>query len=209
MKVLNKKGLTLIEIIVSVGLVAIVMLFLFNLLIDLQYEEIYASYAKHNQIKRATVMKNVQDDFINMGLSSVTVINQSDGKEVVFYYENSVSRSLYIRENSISYNNEKWILDNDDNPEIKFDTARVVYSKTPDNLCNYLLNVDSNGDSVCDYNCDLDDDGILDVTKGDGPLNTAFKKCSKFSYMKVVVPVLTGEEENIIDDLEFFYIKKL
>ena len=56
---MNKKGFTLMEIIVSVALLSIVMLLLFQLMIDLEYEDSHSSFAKDNQIKRATIIKRV------------------------------------------------------------------------------------------------------------------------------------------------------
>ena len=43
-----KKGFSLVEIIISVGLIAVVMLFLFQILTDLQYEESTSNYATNN-----------------------------------------------------------------------------------------------------------------------------------------------------------------
>ena len=68
---LMKKGFSLVEIIISVGLIAIVMLFLFQILTDLQYEESASNYASSNQLNRANVIQKVEEDFNTRFIKSV------------------------------------------------------------------------------------------------------------------------------------------
>ena len=63
---MNKRGITLVEVVVSIGLISVVMLFLFNLLIDMQFEEDHASFSKKNQVARASIIKLIQNDFMNL-----------------------------------------------------------------------------------------------------------------------------------------------
>ena len=58
---LNKKGMTLLEIVISIALISVVMLFLFSLLNDIQYESKHSSYAKDFLVSRATIIKDVED----------------------------------------------------------------------------------------------------------------------------------------------------
>ena len=74
----NKKGITLVEIIISVGLISVVMLFLFNLLLDMEYEDRHSSYLKENQVNRATIIKTVQEDLMANSLENVTTTNNQD-----------------------------------------------------------------------------------------------------------------------------------
>ena len=55
-----KKGFTIIEIIISVALISVVMLFLFQLLTDVEFEATHPTYARENQVVRASVMRSVQ-----------------------------------------------------------------------------------------------------------------------------------------------------
>ena len=78
---MNQKGFTLLEVIVSVGLISIVMLLLFQLLLDMQYESNHASYAKANQVNRATIIETVQNDLMNHTLTNVpTVVTNGEMK---------------------------------------------------------------------------------------------------------------------------------
>ena len=86
---MDKKGFTLMEIIVSVALLSIVMLLLFQLMIDLEYEDSHSSFAKDNQIKRATIIKRVEKDMMDKGLSLVSLNKASDYATLTFKYNNS------------------------------------------------------------------------------------------------------------------------
>lgn len=78
---MNKKGITLVEIIISVSLISIVLLFLFNLLIQVNNEnsdnEVKSSYL----VNQATFIKQIEEDFLEYefksGSSSCTVIKSS------------------------------------------------------------------------------------------------------------------------------------
>ena len=65
---LNKKGMTLLEIVISIALISVVMLFLFSLLNDIQYESKHSSYAKDFLVSRATIIKDVEEYLLtNLG----------------------------------------------------------------------------------------------------------------------------------------------
>lgn len=67
---LNNKGVTLVEIIISVALISIVLIFLFNLLIQVNNEnsdnEVRASYL----VNQSTFIKQIEEDFLDFNFSS-------------------------------------------------------------------------------------------------------------------------------------------
>lgn len=69
---LNNKGVTLVEIIISVALISIVLVFLFSLLIQVNNQnsdnEIKSSYL----IYQSTFTKQIEEDFLDYKLSSAT-----------------------------------------------------------------------------------------------------------------------------------------
>ena len=198
---LNKKGITLIEIIVSIGLISIVMIYLFNLLVDMQYEEDHASYAKENAVNRATIIRIVQDDFMEYGLQAV---NQYTDDSISFTFDDGSMRTMNITANSISYNGETWLLDTDNDEEV-YDVDHIEISTTPSNTCSYIMNVDTDGDGNCNYNCDMNGNNILDSDEM-STQSDSYRACSDYTYFHVTIPVVTGSSDNVIDDLEFFYI---
>lgn len=202
---MKKKGFTIIEIIVSVGLISIVMLLLFQLLTDMEYQDNHASFAKENQVNRATVIRNVQNDLMNNKLLTASVINQSNSKEIDLQFE-TFSRTIIVFKDRIAYNNEVWMLETG-NDDAYFALDRISVT-TSLNTCVYILNVDVNGDGKCDYNCDTNNNGILDSNEF-GTKNDTYRSCPSYKSVRIVIPVVNNDEkDNSIDDFEFFYIGK-
>lgn len=202
---MNKKGFTLIEVIVSVALIAIVMLLLFQLLLDIQYESNHASYAKKNQVNRATVIETVQKDLMNYTLTSVpTLITNGDKKEITLNFD-SFSKTIRVGTDRITYDSETWLLETD-NDDTHFDLDNItISSSTSKDNCSYILNVDINGDGVCDANCEIIQDNQV-IIREDSK-NETYKSCPTYQMLRIIIPVVVdGEDGNIIDDFEFFYI---
>ena len=197
---MNKKGFTLMEIIVSVALLSIVMLLLFQLMIDLEYEDNHSSFAKDNQIKRATIIKRVEKDLMDKGLSLVSLNKTSDYATLTFKYSNNTDSSVVVFENKISYGGETWLLESDG---ATYDFNNILITTYPNDnnkLCSFILNVDSDGDGVCNFNCGTDENSITNK-------NEKYLSCPNYKYTKIIIPVIT-EKDNSIDDIEFFYIGK-
>ena len=197
---MDKKGFTLMEIIVSVALLSIVMLLLFQLMIDLEYEDSHSSFAKDNQIKRATIIKRVEKDLMDKGLSLVSLNKASDYATLTFKYSNNTDSSVVVYENKISYGGETWLLEND-GAKYDFNNIKIITNPNDNNkLCSFILNVDSDGDGVCNFNCGTDENSITNK-------NEKYLSCPNYNYTKIIIPVIT-EKDKSIDDIEFFYIGK-
>lgn len=59
---LNKKGMTLVEIIISIALISIVLIFLFSLLVDVKDMNDEASINSDYLINKALILKNIEED---------------------------------------------------------------------------------------------------------------------------------------------------
>jgi len=105
----NKKGITLVEFIVSIALVGMVLIFLFNLLLDVQYAVKNGSYAKENQLNRASIVKTVLDDWANLGLIGIREGGSSSSHiELFFRFRNGSEKRLYVEPKSILYGDERF-----------------------------------------------------------------------------------------------------
>jgi len=199
---MNKKGVTLVEVIISVGLISVVMLFLFNLLIDIQYEDAHTSYAKENQINRASIIKTIQQDFIDYSLQDITMTGDDSSKTFTFTFSNTSSKNLVVNRSTISYGGEVWNIETKD--EAYFDISKIVLKKFPNyssDVCTLRYNIDSNGDGVCDINCEKDGN----ITNRD----EHYQVCSDYEFFRVIIPVSTQDLANDIDDIELFYLKRV
>ena len=197
---LNKKGMTLLEIIISIALISVVMLFLFSLLNDIQYESKHSSYAKDFLVNRATIIKDVEEDILNNNITNVMQVSAGEGKvNLNFFRDDTSLMSIEVESKKITYKNavgekESFSLSNDNDEEV-FDVANIKidsYAGT-----KIYKPIDTDGDGICNVNC------------GDNSTkNDAYAIEPDFKYYHVIIPVLTGASDNAIDDLEFFFLVK-
>jgi len=94
---LNNKGITIVEIIISVALISIVLIFLFNLLIQVNNENDDNNIRSSYLVNQSAFIKQIEEDFIDQELSSGTKcisddlsITETTGKLVLpRIYENT------------------------------------------------------------------------------------------------------------------------
>ena len=199
---LNKKGMTLLEIIISIALISVVMLFLFSLLNDIQYESKHTSYAKDFLVSRATIIKDVQEDILNNNITNVGQVN-ADANKTTLNFEmgngNYTGMNLEVESKKITYKNaagekESFSLSNDNDEEV-FDFANIKINSYAGT--KIYKPIDTDGDGICNVNCG-----------DDSTKNDAYAIEPDFKYYHVIIPVLTGASDNAIDDLEFFFLVK-
>ena len=199
---LNKKGMTLLEIIISISLISVVMLFLFSLLNDIQYESKHTSYAKDFLVSRATIIKDVQEDILNNNITNVGQVN-ADANKTTLNFEmgngNYTGMNLEVESKKITYKNaagekESFSLSNDNDEEV-FDFANIKINSYAGT--KIYKPIDTDGDGICNVNCG-----------DDSTKNDAYAIEPDFKYYHVIIPVLTGASDNAIDDLEFFFLVK-
>ena len=69
---MNKKGMTLMEVLVSLVLISIVMIFVVNLLSDLKNEDVLSNKRNEDTLTRASLINVIQSDLINSDRNKVT-----------------------------------------------------------------------------------------------------------------------------------------
>ena len=112
---MKNRGITLIEFVVSIALVAVVMVFLFNMLVDIQYNSKHGSYASDNQLNRASIVRAVMDDFTHLGLIGIQDYSTSSELRLTFRFANGSSKAFVLSERTVLYNNERWSLKSSNN----------------------------------------------------------------------------------------------
>ena len=75
---MNNKGMTLVEIIVSISLVTVILVFLINLLITVKNYDNNTQNSSELLNNQAIITKEVQKDFMDYGLKEVKVCDASD-----------------------------------------------------------------------------------------------------------------------------------
>lgn len=123
----KKRGITLVEFVVSLALIALVMLFLFNLLLDIQYTTKNGSFARDNQLNRASILRTVMDDFSLLGLVGLNDVGSSANRLVLqFAFRDGTFKKLIVEDKMISYGDEKWSMKSS-NSVTKYQTKCISY----------------------------------------------------------------------------------
>ena len=69
---MKEKGFTMVELMVSISIIAVVMVFLVRLLVDIKYDSTNELYNTANQINRAEIIKTIQEDLKGKNISNIS-----------------------------------------------------------------------------------------------------------------------------------------
>lgn len=101
---MNKKGTTLAELIISIALISVVLLFMIKLLIDLNDAEANNTYAKDNQINRAEILRMIGNDLNNKNIVSINDSGSNETKLVInIEFTDRTSSKIEAEEKKIKY----------------------------------------------------------------------------------------------------------
>ncbi len=100
---LDNKGMSLMEILVSIILISIVLTFLFQLLTDLKNETTNNDFVYNNQINRAEIIKTIAQDLQNYNLISISD-SSTDNIKINFNFLNNKKGILTTKKEN--YHNE-------------------------------------------------------------------------------------------------------
>ncbi len=91
---LNNHGMSLMELLVSIILISAILMFLYELLIDLKNETDNNNFAYNNQINRMEVIKTIEADLDKYTLTSVEDNSTNDKITIIFHFNNNISSIL-------------------------------------------------------------------------------------------------------------------
>ena len=103
MKKLNKKGSTLLELVISITLISVVLVFLMRLLVDLNASSTSSDYAKDNQINRAEILRVIQNDLNNNTIKGISDEYSSDNLKITFTFEDDKKGIINATSNKFTY----------------------------------------------------------------------------------------------------------
>ncbi len=113
---LNSKGMTLTEVIAALIILSIVMIFLFNILSDLRYEDYLSLSRNEDSINRANLINIIENDFISKDLYRVSSCEDGNNICLLLDFKKSNQKKLIVAETYVAYGSEnaleKWDLQN-------------------------------------------------------------------------------------------------
>lgn len=145
---LNNKGMTLIELLISIVLVGIVLTFLFQLLSDLQNESENNNYAHNNQLNKADVIYTLQRDLQQHTLVGIKNVSANNKIAIEFHFVGEKGNII----TTLKTDYKEFINDFNDNEKTYYlrytDYNRENYSwemkgATVDNCVNFTYYVDN------------------------------------------------------------------
>ena len=98
---INNKGVTIIELLVSVALVSVVLMFLYNLLSNVTFEKIIDFIASTNQANRIDIITTIENDLI-LDNDVELVESQTTSRKVVMKGKNG-QYQIIITDDTLKY----------------------------------------------------------------------------------------------------------
>lgn len=133
--IMNKKGVTILELLISISLVSIVILLLIKVMFSLDKINNDDTYASGDEISRTEIIKNIESDFLKLKLNGIE-IRRENNTTISFIYENELKK-LEIEKNKITYNNESKSLES---PNATYDLCpKYEYTEIDNNY--YLIKI--------------------------------------------------------------------
>lgn len=118
----KKNGFTMMELMVSIAIIAVVMVFLVRLLVDIRYDKTNELYDTANQINRAEIIKTIEEDFLASRLINVSTegSNNNSLKIQLERMDGKIGEIIVNEDNYFSYTNcegkkRKWKLEKNNN----------------------------------------------------------------------------------------------
>lgn len=102
--IMNKRGVTILELLISISLISVVILLLIKVMFSLDKINNDDTYASNDEIARTELIKTLESDFLKLKLKGIE-IKKEDSTTINFIYENEI-KELKLEKNKITYNNE-------------------------------------------------------------------------------------------------------
>ncbi len=162
---MNNKGLTLIELIISVILITVVMLFMYNLLNDVNNENNDNSYAQENQVNRSEIIQTIEDVLLGRRINLTEIKDESiaDNLKLQFIFSDSTTAYLEATNNTITFTNpegktRKWTMVD---ATINIDKVFTSYAKS-NGIYSLLINLEVYTDNDNNRKCPTCTNNIID-----------------------------------------------
>lgn len=159
---MDKKGFTMTELMVSIAIIAVVMVFLVKMLIDVRYDNRNELYDTKNQINRAEIIKTIQNDLDEKVITSINDRGSADNNLVIninainINTNSNTSATIeavtqdgeeYIKYQSTSNKNYKWMIERNN---------KETYIKKNDIVLS-VIECSDEGKTEKEPNCDTQD----------------------------------------------------
>lgn len=102
---MNKRGVTILELLISISMISIVILLLIKVMFSLEQINNNSNYASQDEIARTEIMKLMEDDFLALKLNGIAF----EREQIQFYY-GEASKTLILENDKIIYDGTTYSL---------------------------------------------------------------------------------------------------
>lgn len=105
---MNKKGFTILELLISIALISVVLLLLLRVMLALEAINHDKSYASDDEIARTEIIGNIEQDFLDYHLNGLQIKRQDEKMILTLFMDQE--KTIIIDNKSLTYDNEKYSL---------------------------------------------------------------------------------------------------
>lgn len=102
---MNNKGSTLLELIISIALISVILVFMVRLLVDLNDSETNNKYAKKNQVIRAEILRTIENDLQNKILTDIRDNSTTSNLIITFKFDGNKESNINVLKDKLTYKN--------------------------------------------------------------------------------------------------------
>lgn len=189
---LNNKGVTIVELLVSLALLSVVLMFLYNLLSNVTFEKNTDFIANANQANRIDIINTIEHDLLNDNDIS---IDESQTKVTRLVLKGTKNYMIHITENTLVY-----YVNNDIQ-----NTWKIKGGKLGEINCENTLGGTTTSDNITECKSDSYNTPIVCTDNVTSLDSIKITECT--------IPVYTTnadnskDNNNTLDDITFSFIK--
>ena len=102
---MNNKGSTLLELIISIALISVILVFMVRLLVDLNDSETNNKYAKKNQVIRAEILRTIENDLQNKIITDIRDNSTTSNLIITFKFNDNKESNINVLKDKLTYKN--------------------------------------------------------------------------------------------------------
>ena len=105
---MNKRGFTILELLISIALISVVLLLPLRVMMSLEVIGHDPTYASDDEIPRTEIIKNIESDFLEYHLNGLEIINENSRTIITLDMEEE--KEIIIEESRLTYDDEVYPL---------------------------------------------------------------------------------------------------
>ena len=105
---MNKRGFTILELLISIALISIVLLLLMRVMMSLEGINHDMSYASDDEIGRVKLIKNIEGSFLEKHLNGLQIEQGQDTTVITFFMDEEVK--LEVSSHQLVFQGEVYLL---------------------------------------------------------------------------------------------------